>query len=307
MRKDLKILFMGSPEFSVGILERLSRDFSISGVVTQPDRPSGRGGLIKSPPVKVAAEKLGIPIIQPFKMRDPETISWIQNIHPDVIIIAAFGQILKPEILDLPPFGCLNVHASLLPRWRGASPIQAALLNGDAETGVTIMKMDPGIDTGPVLAMRYIPISSSDTSITLSEKLSSLGAELLAETLPKYLKGTISPVSQLEESATYAKIIKKEDGLLDFNKSAVILERQIRAFQPWPGSYFELKNYILKVTKASVSTLKSPGIGNKIILEKYPAIGTSEGSLILTEVQPMGKKPMDGKAFLSGARNWEEK
>lgn len=304
MNKDLRILFMGSPGFSVAILERLTRDFFISGVVTQPDKPSGRGGLVKPPPVKVAAERLGIPIIQPVKMRDPEVLAWIQNIHPEIIIVAAFGQILKPEILDLPPFGCINVHGSLLPRWRGASPIQSAILAGDSETGISIMKMDPGIDTGPVLAKRYIPISSNDTFSTLSEKLSSLGSELLAETMPKYINGLISPVPQEEDNATYSRIIKKEDGFLDFNKSALVLERQIRAFQPWPGSHFEIKTGRLKVTQAIVSTLKSPGIGVRFIIDKYPAIGTGEGVLILIEVQPTGKNSMDGKSYILGARDW---
>ena len=182
-------VFMGSPDLALPILQALAAHYPIVGVVTQPDRPAGRGQALTPPPVKVLAEKLALPVIQPRRLREPEAMERLRSWAPELIVVAAFGQILRPEVLDLPRYGCINVHASLLPRWRGAAPIQAAILHGDADTGVTIMKMDPGVDTGPLLSQRSLPISPQDTAASLSEKLSALGAELLLETLPAYLKG----------------------------------------------------------------------------------------------------------------------
>jgi methionyl-tRNA formyltransferase len=220
-------------------------------------------------------------------------------------VVAAFGQILRPELLNLPKFGCINIHGSLLPRGRGAAPIQAALLAGDKETGITIIKMDPGVDTGPMLSQRAVPISPEDTGGTLFEKLAPVGAELLLETLPRYLSGELQPQPQPAEGVTYAPMLKKEDGLLDFTQPAAALERRVRAFNPWPGTWFEWNGASLKVLRACVSTEKSPGAGQRLTVDGYPAIGTGAGMLILEEIQPAGKKSMPGKAFLSGARDWQ--
>ena len=218
MTQSPRIVFMGSPDFAIPTLEALAARYSVIGSVTQPDRPAGRGGTLKPPAVKSAALRLGIPVIQPEKLRAPEAMAQLQAWAPDLIVVAAFGQILRPAVLDLPRFGCINVHGSLLPRGRGAAPIQAAILNGDKETGITIMKMDPGVDTGPILSQRAIPIAPDETGGSLFEKMATIGAELLLETLPKYLSGEIQPRPQPEEGATYAPMLKKEDGLLDFTR-----------------------------------------------------------------------------------------
>ena len=295
---------MGSPDFSVPTLDALARCYPLVGVVTQPDRPAGRGGSLRLPAVKEAALRLGIPVMQPEKLRLPEAMTQLQAWAPDLIVVAAFGQILRPAVLDLPRYGCVNVHGSLLPRGRGTAPIQAAILAGDKETGITIMKMDPGVDTGPILSQRAFPIAPDDTCETLFEKMALLGAELLLETLPRYLSGELVPRPQPEEGATYAPILKKEDGLLDFTKPAIELERRVRAFYPWPGTWFDWNGAPLKILHARVGGGENPGMGRRLTVEGHPALGTGEGILILEEVQPAGKKSMPGKAFLAGARDW---
>jgi len=304
MTERPRTVFMGSPDFAVPALERLAAAGTVVGVVTQPDRPAGRGRTLVPPPVKEAALRLGLPVIQPERLRQPEAMAQLRLWAPDLIVVAAFGQILKPEVLDLPRFGCLNIHGSLLPRGRGAAPIQAAILAGDLETGITIMKMDPGVDTGPMLAMRSLPIAPDDTAGTLFDKLAPLGANLLLEALPRYLTGELVPQPQPAEGATYAPMLKKEDGLLDFSRPAVELERRVRAFQPWPGAYFDWQGAPLKVLRASVSGEASPGAGTRLTVRGSPALGTGEGLLVLDAVQPAGKKPMPGRAFLVGARDW---
>lgn len=296
---------MGSPDFSLTTLKALHENYPVVGVVTQPERAAGRGRELKPPPVKPLALELGIPVIQPEKLRQPEAMEQLRAWSPDVIVVAAFGQILRQDVLDLPPFGCINVHASLLPRWRGAAPINAAILHGDKETGVTIMKMDAGLDTGPVLSQRAVRIEPDETAGSLFEKLSVLGASLLIDTLPGYLAGEIRPRPQPEEGMTYAPMMKKEEGRLDFSQPAEDLERKVRAFNPWPGTYFEWDGNLLKVHRAGTH----PGgmrEGERLVVDGLPAVGTSDGVLLLEEVQPAGKKPMEGKAFLSGARNWAE-
>ena len=297
------IVFMGSPDFALSTLRALHENSALVGVVTQPDRIAGRGRELKPPPVKTLALELGVPVIQPEKLREPGAMEQLRVWSPDVIVVAAFGQILKQDVLDLPRFGCINVHASLLPRWRGAAPINAAILHGDEETGITIMKMDVGLDTGPILSQRAMRIQPDETAGSLFETLSTLGADLLLETLPKYLNGEIEPCPQPEKGATYAPMLKKEDGLLDFSHPASELERRVRAFHPWPGTYFEWDGNLLKVHRAVIGPGKKRE-GERLVIGGLPAVGTSEGVLLLEEVQPAGKKPMSGKAFLSGARNW---
>ncbi len=297
------LVFIGSPDFALPTLKALAREYEVVGVVTQPDRASGRGRELKSPPVKLLAQNLNIPVVQPEKLRQPEAMKQLRAWNPDLIVVAAFGQILRQEVLDLPRYGCINVHASLLPRWRGAAPINAAILHGDEETGVTIMKMDAGLDTGPMLAQRAIRLRRDDTAGSVFEKLSQLGADLLIETLPEYLSGKLQPVPQPEEGMTYAPMLKKEEGQLDFTRSAEELERRVRAFNPWPGAFMDFDGMLLKVHRAR-AVAENASVGQRLIYQDQPAVGAAGGLLILEEVQPAGKKPMSGKSFLAGARSW---
>ncbi len=296
---------MGSPDFALSTLQALRENYPVAGVVTQPDRAAGRGRELKPPPVKTLALELGMPVIQPQKLREPEAMEQLRAWAPDLIVVAAFGQILKQDALDLPEFGCVNVHASLLPRWRGAAPINAAILHGDEETGITIMKMDAGLDTGPILTQRSVRIKPDETAGSLFRTLSQLGADLLLETLPGYIAGEIEPRPQPVEGTTYVPMLKKEDGLLDFSRPVIELERKVRAFNPWPGTYFDWDAGRLKVHRASVSPGKKRA-GERIIHNGLPAVGASDGVLVLEEVQSPGKKRMPGAAFLAGARNWTD-
>jgi methionyl-tRNA formyltransferase len=300
----IKVVFMGSPEFALPTLRGLARQFPVVGVVTQPDRPAGRGRTLTPPPIRLLADELGIPCIQPNRLREPQAMEQLHAWKPELIVVAAFGQILRSNVLDLPRFGCINVHASLLPRWRGAAPIQAAILNGDPQTGVSIMCMDPGVDTGPVLNQRSLDILPDDTAGTLSERLAVLGAELLLETIPGYLSGERQPQEQDHSLATLAPMLKKEDGQLDFSKPAEVLSRQVRAFQPWPGSSLTWQGGFLKVLKAHAGPGAGDPPGKLLIRQGLPAVQTAQGVLFLDEVQPPGKKPMPGKVFVQGAREW---
>jgi methionyl-tRNA formyltransferase len=315
-----KIVFMGSPDFALPTLRALAKSYEVVGVVTQPDRASGRGRELKAPPVKTLAQKLGIPVIQPEKLKQPGAMEQLRAWSPELIVVAAFGQILRKDVLDLPRFGCINVHASLLPRWRGAAPINAAILAGDEETGITIMRMDEGLDTGPMLAQRSIRLTRGDTAGSVTETLSHLGADLLIATLSDYLSGKLIPQPQPEEGVTYAPMLKKEQGRLDFTREVNELERQIRAFNPWPGAFMDFDGTMLKIHCAHVAPLpvgdreaprrgragvREVETGKRLVVQSQPAVGARGGLLILDEVQPAGKKPMSGKSFLSGARNWK--
>jgi methionyl-tRNA formyltransferase len=301
---DIKVVFMGSPDFALPTLRELLKQYQVVGVVTQPDRPSGRGRLLTPPPVKTLALQHAIPVMQPEKLRQPEAFAQLQAWQPDLIVVTAFGQILRQNVLDLPRLGCINVHASLLPRWRGAAPIQAAILNGDAESGASIMKLDAGVDTGPILTQKRVPILADDTAETLSERLAEDGAGLLIETLPPYIEGSLLSQPQPETGVTYASMIKKEEGLLDFNQAAVALERRIRAYSPWPGAFFYFNDELLKVKRAHVETGAHLAAGQRGVAGHLPVVGTSEGELVLDEVQPAGKKAMAGAVFLRGVHHW---
>ena len=305
--EKLRIVFMGSPEIAVPALKALAENFNVVGVVTQPDREAGRGKKIVMPAVKEAALELNIPVIQPERMKVPGTIEQLQEWNPDLIVVMAFGQILRKNVLELPRLGCLNAHASLLPRWRGASPIQAAILNGDAVSGVTIMRMDPGIDTGPLLKARELPIEPYDTTVTLSMKMADLAAELLVETIPAYAEGTLLPQPQPEEGACYTGMISKQDGMLDFRQSADALVCKVHAYNPWPTAMFEIDGAVFKVYQAhreSNSEQLEPG--TRTVCKGLPAIAAADGLLVLDELQAPGKKAMPGKAFLAGYRKWNE-
>ena len=300
---DLQIVFLGSPDFALPTLEMLNRHFTVVGVVTQPDRPAGRGRQLQAPYVKLLANKLCLDLIQPKSLKEPDVYQQLVDWKPDVIVVAAFGQILREKVLTLPPYGCLNVHASLLPRWRGAAPVQAAILH-DEVTGVTIMKMDKGLDTGPVLSQAGVNISKVITGGELSDTLAQLGATLLADTLPKYVQGEIQPQPQNNEEATYAPRLKKEDGLLDFNQPADFLAHQVRAYYPWPGTYQFYNGTRLKILKAHAENQADAKPGKRVIFKHMPAWGTQIGLLVLDEVQSAGKRSVSGEAFLRGAKDW---
>lgn len=296
----MRVVFMGSPPFAVPSLEALAAAYSVVGVVTQPDRPAGRGRALTPPAVKQAALRLGMPVLQPERLRTPEATRAVAEWQPDLIIVAAYGQILRPEVLALPSHGCLNVHASLLPRWRGATPIQAALSAGDPVTGITILKMDAGMDTGDILAQASLPIEPLDTGESLAARLAPLGATLLVETLPRYLNGEIVPTPQDSSQATLAPLLKKEDGRLDFSKTAVELERKVRAYHPWPGTFLEWDQGRLGVLRARVAETGDAPVGEITLLGRYPAVGTARGLLVLETVRPAGRQPVAGDAFLRG-------
>ncbi len=295
---------MGSPDFAAQILSSLASQYTISAVITQPDRESGRGKKVVPPPVKEIATQLNIPVFQPARLRTPEAFEELSALKPDVIIVAAYGQILRQNVLDLPKYGCINVHASYLPRWRGAAPIQAAILAGDEYSGVSIMRMDAGIDTGPVLAMEKVAVEKQETALTLEKKLAKTGSNLILKNLPLYLSGQISPIPQPETGSTYASLLKKQDGLLDFTQPAIELERKVRAYDDWPGTFTTVKDQILKIRKVRLYAGKTLSAGRRDASEGYPLVGTADGTLLLEEVQPAGKKWMNGKDYLRG--NYKE-
>ena len=293
------IVFMGTPDFSVPSLLALIERGNVVGVVTQPDRPAGRGNKMRPSAVKVVAENAGIPLYQPASLRQPEATQPIRDWQPDIIIVVAFGQILRPHLLELPTHGCLNVHASLLPRWRGASPIQHAILAGDGETGVTLMQMDKGLDTGGMYVKQAIPIAPSDTAATLHDKLAQLGAEMVTTYLDDIIAGIFPPISQDNALSTYAPMIQKKDGQLAWHKSATELDQHIRAFTPWPGAFTHWQGKLLKILSANVSSVEGvPGVvqqhGNEVL------VGTGHGSLVLQRVQLAGKKAVNTIDFVRG-------
>ena len=299
-----KVVFMGTPAFAVPTLKALAERYTVVGVVTQPDRPAGRGKQMAEALVKQFARQAGLPVIQPQRLREPEAMAQLAAWSPDLIVVAAFGQILKPAVLDLPSHGCLNVHASLLPRHRGAAPIPAAILVGDPETGVTIMRMDAGLDTGPTLARRAGPIRPDDTTQALAERLAQLGAALLIEVLPDYLAGKLAPDPQDDSRATYAPQLKKEDGHLDFTRPAAELERRVRAFTPWPGAFAFWRGQPLKIVRVALARAESGAPGEVIPAEAGPVIVCGAGGLALLEVQPPGKRPISAADFVRGARHF---
>ncbi len=301
-----RIVFMGTPEFALPALECLCARYPVVGVITQPDRPAGRGQRLVAPPVKSVAQAEGIPVYQPEKLRRMEAVERVRAWSPDLIIVAAFGQILPLSILEIPHLGCLNIHASLLPRWRGAAPVQAAILAGDAVTGVTIMQMDVGLDTGPTLAMRDTTIGPEESAANLEQRLAHLGAELLVDILPAYLSGALQPVPQPETGVTHARSFPKEAAAIDWQLPATTLARHIHAFSPRPGAYTAwdgerckiLKARVVKDTLAPADTLP----GTVFVWESLPAVVTGEGILALLQLQMAGKRPMDGAAFVRGQR-----
>ncbi len=300
-KKNYKIIFFGTPNFAQPSLEKLiNSGYLVIAVVTQPDKKIGRKQKEIYSPVKELALKLNIPVFQPEKISDPNCIQKIEDLNPDLIVVAAYGQILPKEILEIPKYGCINIHASLLPKYRGASPIQAAILNGDKETGVTIILMDEKMDRGEIVQSAKCKVQKDVTFSELHDELARMGAELLIETLPKWFSGQIKPKTQDESNATYTKILKKEDGQINWNKSAEVIERQIRAFMPWPGSFCFWNNKRLKIVKAKVLNINKTEPGKVYKIDSKLAVQTGENMLELERIQLEGKREMDIEEFLRG-------
>ena len=299
----MRIIFMGTPDFAVGTLEALvNAGHEVVLAVTQPDKPQGRKQILVAPPVKQTAEKLGIPVYQPKRVREPEALALLRGYEPELIVVAAFGQILPKELLDMPTYGCINVHASLLPKYRGAAPIQWAILNGDAVTGVTIMRMDVGLDTGDMIAKAEVAITPEDTGGSLFDRLAETGAKLCVDTIPSIVDGTAVYTPQDEQAANKVGQISKKDGLIDFTCSAAALECQIRGLNPWPSAYTSLAGKTLKIWSAQVSDRQTEAQPGTVVLVEKDLCGvqTGDGMLICTEVQLEGKKRMSAADFLRG-------
>ena len=304
----VRIIFMGTPEFAVPSLTALhnhapEQGWELVAVVTQPDRPAGRGKKVVASPVKEQAERYGLPVLQPTSFRkQPDAVAALAALAPDLLVVAAYGLILPRAVLALPTHGAINVHASLLPAYRGASPIAAAILDGLGTTGVSIMLMDQGMDTGPVLAQAKQAIRSGDTTASLSERLASQGAELLVMTLPRWLAGEVTPIpqDQLPSEVSLCKLIKKEDGQIDWNQPATFIERMTRAYAPWPSAYTTWRGEPFKIWKAAVRE-GAAAPGHVVATPEGPAVGTGAGLLVLHTVQPAGKRALDIRSFLNGA------
>ncbi len=300
----MRIVYMGTPDFAVPPLRAMAQaGYEIAAVVTQPDKPRGRGKSLQPTPVKEEALRLGIAVWQPQKVREPAFIEALRGLHPDIIVVAAFGQIIPKDILDMPPFGCVNIHASLLPKYRGAAPIQQAVIDGEKESGVTIMRMGTGLDTGDMIAKVVVPLSEEETGGSLFDKLAEAGADLLVKTLPDIFEGRAVYEKQPEESPTpYAGMITKEMGRMDFSKSASELERLVRGLNPWPSAFTFLNGKTLKVWKSAAVQEKTNAAPGTVVGSGKEGIRVAcgEGVLLLTEVQLEGKKRMGAEAFLRG-------
>lgn len=301
----MKIVYMGTPDFAVPPLAALVKaGYEVTAVITQPDKPKGRGKTLLPTPVKEEAMKHEITVYQPQKVRDPEFVKVLKNLAPDMIVVAAFGQIIPKEILDMPKYGCINIHASLLPKYRGAAPIQQAVIDGEKESGVTIMKMGMGLDTGDMISQAVVTLSEDETGGSLFDRLAETGASLLIQTIPSIENGTATYTKQPEESPTpYAAMITKKMGLLDFSRNAEVLERLVRGMNPWPSAYTYLNNKTLKVWKAAVEDAESGKVAPGTIVgvdKKGIHVACGEKILVLQEVQLEGKKRMETNAFLRG-------
>lgn len=299
----MRIVFMGTPDFSVPTLEALvEAGHEVVGVVTQPDKPKGRGKAVLMTPVKEKAIELSIPVYQPVKAREESFIETLRKINPDVCVVIAFGQILPKAILDIPRYGCVNIHASLLPRYRGAAPLQWVVLNGEKETGITTMMMDVGMDTGDMLEKTVVPMDRKETYGSIHDKLSVLGGELIVSTLAKIEDGTIISTPQKDEEATYTKKIVKSMGEIDWTLEAEVIERYIRGLNPWPSAYTSWNGKTLKIWDADVIAEEYPGVCGEVVLvdKNSVLVKTGKGALSLTSLQLEGKKRMDTDAFLRG-------
>lgn len=300
----MRLVFMGTPSFAVPALEGLvSAGHEVALVVTQPDRPSGRGRRLKAPPVKDRALDLGLKVFQPERVKRPEAVEAIAAASPDAFVVAAFGQILPKQVLDIPPRGCYNVHASLLPAYRGAAPINWAIIRGEKVTGVTIMLMDEGMDTGDILIKEKEPILADDTAGSLGERLARLGAAMIVRALEDLMMGMLRPVKQDPGEATYAPMLKKETGLIVWTKPAVEIERLVRGLDPWPGAYTAFRGEVLKIWKAAFKEGKG-GIAGEVLYVSKDGISVvaDEGVVVIKELQPEGGRRMSAADYLAGHR-----
>lgn len=301
----MRIIYMGTPDFAVPVLESLVQSkHEVIAVITQPDKQKGRGKAVSFSPVKEKALEYGIPVYQPVKVKNPEFVDFLEILKPDCIVVTAFGQILSKRILDLPKYGCFNVHASLLPAYRGSAPMQWCIIDGQKETGITIMQMDAGIDTGDMLNRIVIPIDSKETAESLHDKMSVLGGPLLLETLEQAEAGTLKPEKQDDRKSCYARMLTKELGKIDWNKSAIELERLVRGLNSWPSAYTSFRGKTLKIWEADVVSSNSDSkVGQVVdILGGTICVQTGDGILKLVEVQLEGKTRMKADAFLNGYR-----
>lgn len=300
----MRIIFMGTPQFAVSSLEACLTLGEVVAVVTQPDKPRGRGQEVSFSPVKQLAVDRGIPVLQPLKIRNTPFAGELAAYQADVAVVTAYGKILPPDVLSTPRRGCVNVHASLLPRFRGAAPIQWAIAHGDPTTGVCLMQMDEGMDTGPVIERAELPIGPDDTSATLHDKLARLGGEVLTRALPGWVDGTRTATPQASEGIVMAPMIRKEDGFMDFTRPAVELERRLRAFTPWPGAWFDVEGLgTLKVHQAKVANGQAAAPGTVLSATANGVeLACGQGSLLLTMLQPEGKRAMAAQEFLAGRK-----
>lgn len=299
----MKVVFMGTPDFAVGALEEIIKaGHEVTAVVTQPDKPKGRGKEMQISAVKACALEHGLLVFQPQKIKSPEAVEQLRSYEADIFVVAAFGQILSKEILDMPKYGCVNIHASLLPKYRGAAPIQWAVIDGEEETGVTIQQMNEGVDTGDILMQEVVKLDAKETGASLFDKLAVCGAGLIVKTLTEIEKGSLTPVKQDDSKSTHAKMLSKDMGKLDFSQEAVVLERKIRGLNSWPSAYTYFKGKTLKIWDADVEEQIGGGEYGSVceVAKDSFCIVTGKGCLRIKEVQLEGKKRMDVSAFLLG-------
>lgn len=305
--KTIKTIFIGTPDFGLPALKNLIKDdlFDVQLVITQPDKKVGRKQMLTPPPIKVEAQNNNIPVSQPEKIS--EIKEEIKKLNPDIVIVIAYGQIIPEDILNMPKYGCINVHGSLLPKYRGASCVNAPILNGDKESGVTIMKMDAKLDTGPILAQNKIQLAPDETAGSLYEKLSNLGANFLLSTLKDYISGKIEPKTQDDNTSSYVKELCKKDGEIDWNKSALEIERLVRGMNPWPGAHAQIQNEKLKIKNIKILEIKNETLkinkykpGEFFVYDKKLAVQCGKDSLIIKTIQPGGRKQISGEDFLKG-------
>ena len=298
---EIRTVFMGTPEFALGTLQGLiDAGCDLVGVYTQPDRPKGRGKQLAAPPIKELAQKYDIPVYQPTKLRAPEAVAELQEIAPDLIVVVAYGQILPQSVLDIPKYGCINVHASLLPKYRGAAPINKVIIDGETETGITTMHMDAGLDTGDMLVKRSLVIGENETAGELHDRLALLGRETMEETLKQLCAGTLAPEKQDDDLTCYAPMMKKEDGRLDWSRTATELHNQVRGLDPWPGAYTSLNGELLKLAATHVATGQGePGCVITADAEGVQ-VACGDGVLVIGQLQLAGRKRLNAADFLRG-------
>jgi len=299
--QELRTVFMGTPDFATSTLEGLiEAGVNLVGVYTQPDRPKGRGKKLSPPPVKVVAEQQGIPVFQPQKLRAPEAVASLRKLQPDLVVVVAYGQILPQSVLDIPRFGCINVHASLLPKYRGAAPINQAIVDGETETGITTMLMDAGLDTGDMLVKKSLAIGPDETAGQLHDRLALLGRETMAETLQQVLDSSLSPQKQNDEESTYAPMMKKEDGLIDWSLPASAAHNRVRGLEPWPGAFTHLDGQVLKIARTTLAQGNGePGTVLKAD-DNGVVVACGEGAIRIGALQLPGKKMTAAADFLRG-------